>query len=136
MTGDRRRARNLERPINRSFEETTPTLLHDAAMFRDHIAQPQIRLGKRAMNVAAFLADNPMEAAFGGARSIARLCGVSPPTVLRLARALGFENYAALRELFRRPLRTNPVRTASDLEAARRGAETRAVAPLEKTHAR
>lgn len=87
------------------------------------------------MSVAAFLADNPMEAAFGGTRSIARLCGVSPPTVLRLAQALGFANYAALRELFRRPLRTNPVRTASNLAPARRGAEARAPGPVKKTHA-
>jgi len=81
--------------------------------------------------VAEFLADNPMEAAFGSARGVARLCAVSPPTVLRLAQTLGFENYSALREVFRRPLRV-----ASDKrrpqsapgprcdEAARRGRAT------------
>jgi len=131
VTAGRSIVRNLEQPKSKPSDERTLTLLRDAASFRDLIAQRRVRLGGRATSVAEFLADNPMEAAFGSAPGVARLCAVSPPTVLRLAQTLGFENYSALREVFRRPLRV-----ASDErrpqsapgprcdEAARRGRAT------------
>jgi DNA-binding MurR/RpiR family transcriptional regulator len=49
---------------------------------------------------AAWIADHPGETGFLSMRQQAREAGVSPPTMIRLARALGFDDYAALRRPF------------------------------------
>ncbi|RMD50254.1 MAG: MurR/RpiR family transcriptional regulator [Alphaproteobacteria bacterium] len=51
--------------------------------------------------LAAWLADRPERLAFGSVRSIAAEAGVSPAAVVRLAKALGFEGFEAMREAAR-----------------------------------
>ena len=50
---------------------------------------------------ARWLSDHPSDVALLSMREQARAAGVSPPTMVRLARTLGFADYAALRRPFR-----------------------------------
>ncbi|WP_064696174.1 MurR/RpiR family transcriptional regulator [Rhizobium aegyptiacum] len=52
---------------------------------------------KRIMEMAF---RSPDLVAFGNAASFARVCRVSPSTVLRVARSFGFESFRDLRRLF------------------------------------
>jgi choline dehydrogenase-like flavoprotein len=56
---------------------------------------PQLR------RAAHFLIDRPDEIAFTSMRQLADRAGVQPATMVRLAQAIGFEGYEALREPFR-----------------------------------
>ncbi len=73
---------------------------------------------------ARWLADHPGEVALLSMRQQAQRVGVSPPTMVRLARALGFDGYAALRRPFQEALAGHPVdynRRASALQKAPAG---------------
>jgi DNA-binding MurR/RpiR family transcriptional regulator len=54
--------------------------------------------------VAIYAVEYPLEIAFGTAAGIAGQCGVSTPTVVRLAQFLGFKGFLEMREFFRQPL--------------------------------
>ncbi|MFS8085809.1 MAG: MurR/RpiR family transcriptional regulator, partial [Acidobacteriota bacterium] len=49
---------------------------------------------------ARWITDHPGETGFLSMRQQAKSAGVSAPTMVRLARALGFDSYAALRRPF------------------------------------
>ncbi|MCQ1854445.1 MurR/RpiR family transcriptional regulator [Neorhizobium galegae] len=53
----------------------------------------------------------PDVVAFGTAASVARLCSVSPSTVLRVSTALGFGGIREFRNFFRQHLRMSAKRT-------------------------
>lgn len=59
------------------------------------------RLSKKLQAAAKFAIDNPERMAFGSMRSVASECGVSTPTMLRLARQLGHDSYESFKETFR-----------------------------------
>lgn len=67
-----------------------------------HNLSPQLR------RAAHFLIDRPDEIAFISMRQLADRAGVQPATMVRLAQAIGFEGYEALREPFREALRQQP----------------------------
>ena len=74
---------------------------------------PELRRGAR------WVADHPGETALQSMRQQARAAGVSAPTMLRLARALGFADYAALRRPFQEAMTGGFLqRRASALQAA------------------
>ncbi len=58
------------------------------------------RLPQELRRAASWVADHPSEAGLLSMRQQARAAGVSAPTMVRLARALGFADYAALRRPF------------------------------------
>ncbi|KLN61731.1 hypothetical protein WH96_05340 [Kiloniella spongiae] len=64
-------------------------------------------LPKKLEIAAKFALDNPDRMAFGSMRSVAGQCGVSSPTMLRLARYLGYESYDDLKALFQSELASN-----------------------------
>jgi len=71
---------------------------------------------------ARFMLEHPEEVGLSSMRSVARAAGVKPATVSRLSKALGFEEYEALREPFRARLRKNEPKFSSKLrDAQRRG---------------
>jgi DNA-binding MurR/RpiR family transcriptional regulator len=49
---------------------------------------------------ARYVTDNRSEVAFRSMRSVAKSAGVSPPTMVRLAKSLGFEGFDQLRQAF------------------------------------
>src|SRR5258706_10835177 len=58
---------------------------------------------------AQWIADHPSETGLWSMRQQARNAGVSAPTMVRLARALGFTGYAALRRPFQEALAGRPL---------------------------
>jgi DNA-binding MurR/RpiR family transcriptional regulator len=70
---------------------------------------------------AHWLADHPSEVALLSMRHQARSAGVSAPTMVRLARALGFDDYTSLRRPFQEAIAGHPVdygQRASALQSA------------------
>src|SRR5690349_12870744 len=57
---------------------------------------PHLRRGARA------ILDRPQDVAITSMRSLAARAGVTPPTMLRLARRVGFANYEEFRAVFQR----------------------------------
>jgi hypothetical protein len=53
---------------------------------------------------------SPDLVAFGSAASVAKICGVSPSTVLRVARSFGFESFRDLRKIFRDEIKERAAR--------------------------
>jgi DNA-binding MurR/RpiR family transcriptional regulator len=70
---------------------------------------------------AQWISDHPAETGLWSMRQQARSAGVSAPTMLRLARALGYADYASLRRPFQEALAGRPLRyrpRASVLQAS------------------
>lgn len=77
------------------------------------------RLSPALGRVAAVLLNDPQAVAFGTAASLAEAAKTSPPTVMRLAEALGYDGYTALRDAMRAEL---SVRLATDAARVRTSA--------------
>ena len=69
------------------------------------IAQRAEQLPKRLTQVAAYALDNPDEVAFGTVASIAGNAEVQPSALVRFSRALGYQGFSDLQEVFRSRLR-------------------------------
>ena len=72
--------------------------------FKDRVAAGYAGLSPQLRRAADFIAANGQEVATRSLRQVAAAAGVTPPTLSRLARALGFDSYEALRELAREEL--------------------------------
>lgn len=80
-------------------------------------------LSPELQRAATWLCDHASEVGLLSMRRQAELAGVSPPTMVRLARALGFSDYGSLRRPFQEALAGRTVdygRRASALQADRR----------------
>ncbi len=66
------------------------------------------RLSPQLRQAAHYLIDRPDEIAFTSMRQIADRADVQPATMVRLAQAIGFDGYEAMREPFRDALRRQP----------------------------
>ena len=78
-------------------------------------------LSPELQRAARWIVDHPSETGLLSMRQQARNAGVSAPTMIRLARALGFADYASLRRPFQEALAGRPIqyeRRASALQAA------------------
>lgn len=100
MTGQPRSvaAREVLDRVHAAFDDLTPEL-------------------RRA---ARWLGDHPSEAGLLSMRQQAKRAGVSAPTMVRLARALGFADYASLRQPFQEAMAGRPIQfgqRASALQA-------------------
>jgi DNA-binding MurR/RpiR family transcriptional regulator len=73
--------------------------------FSERLAARAAQLPKRLRQVAAFLADHPDEIALGTAATVAGHAGVQPSTLVRFAKALGYEGFSDLQQVFRSHLR-------------------------------
>jgi DNA-binding MurR/RpiR family transcriptional regulator len=78
---------------------------NDVAELKGMIASRAFTLPEQQERVARRALASPSVIAFGTASSIATECCVSPATVVRLATALGFENFREFRTFFRRHLK-------------------------------
>jgi DNA-binding MurR/RpiR family transcriptional regulator len=78
-------------------------------------------LSPELQRAARWIADHPGETGLLSMREQARSAGVSAPTMVRLAHALGFTDYASLRRPFQEALTGRPIqygRRASALQAS------------------
>ena len=72
-----------------------------------HISQRFETLSPQQRRAARFLLDHPTEVALKSMRELAQAAGVPPVTFVRLARALDFTDYNALRAVFQGDVRQN-----------------------------
>ena len=80
-------------------------------------------LSPQLQRAATFILDNPGSVAVDSMRAMAAKADVSPPTMLRLAQRLGFDNYESFRDVFKKSVahgsygdRANDLRRATDQE--------------------
>lgn len=89
--------------------------------FRDRLATGYAGLSPQLRRAADFVAANGPEVATRSLRQIAAAAGVPPPTLSRLARALGFAGYEELRELARAEIGRRRVSFADRARALQAG---------------
>jgi len=77
----------------------------DFASLRATIALRADQLPKRLMQIAGYALENPDEIAFGTVASIAASADVQPSALVRFARALGYQGFTDLQDVFRSRLR-------------------------------
>ena len=77
----------------------------DFQTLRTAIAQRAEQLPKRLMQVAGYALENPDEIAFGTVASIAASAEVQPSALVRFSRALGYQGFTDLQDVFRSRLR-------------------------------
>jgi DNA-binding MurR/RpiR family transcriptional regulator len=97
----------------------------------ERLAASVDRFTPEVQRAARWLADHPSDAALLSMRQQARAVGVSPPTMLRLARALGCEDYGSLRRPFQEAMAGQAGefrRSAFVLESAKKRQRTGRVA--------
>jgi DNA-binding MurR/RpiR family transcriptional regulator len=77
----------------------------DYQALRTVIAQRAEQLPKRLMQIAGYALENPDEIAFGTVASIAANAEVQPSALVRFSRALGYQGFTDLQDVFRSRLR-------------------------------
>ena len=77
----------------------------DYQALRAMIAERADQLPKRLMQVAGYALDNPDEIAFGTVASIAASADVQPSALVRFSRAMGYQGFTDLQDVFRSRLR-------------------------------
>ena len=82
------------------------------ASIRDQVVERFPALSPQLRRAAQFVLDYPDEIATRSLRHVAREAALPPPTFSRLARAMGYESYDALRELCRGEIRQRKSRFA------------------------
>ncbi len=70
----------------------------DSATIEERISRSYAGLSDKLQVAATFVAENPLDIATRSLRSVAQTSGVSPATLSRLARALGYNDYEQMRE--------------------------------------
>ena len=95
---------------------------HDAVQERILAGLPELSAELR--KAARFLVDHPDDVALVSMRVLASRAGVTPTTLVRLGRRLGFEDWAALRKPFENRLRSGNAPFAAKADAlVQRGPE-------------
>jgi DNA-binding MurR/RpiR family transcriptional regulator len=85
------------------------------AELKDMIVATGLSLPEQQERVARTALARPEIVAFGTAQSLADRCVVSPSTVVRVATALGFDNFREFRQVFRQHIREISIRAADTL---------------------
>ena len=81
------------------------SLPKDFQALRALIAQRAAELPKRLTQVAGYTLEHPDEIAFGTVASIAANAAVQPSALVRFSRALGYQGFSDMQEVFRSRLR-------------------------------
>ncbi|MEK1929150.1 MAG: MurR/RpiR family transcriptional regulator [Pararhizobium sp.] len=79
------------------------------------IVASRLCLPEQQERVARTALAHPEIVAFCTAQSLADQCVVSPSTVVRVATALGFDNFREFRQVFRQHIREISIRAANTL---------------------
>lgn len=75
----------------------------------DRLTRAHPGLSPQVRKAAAYVLDNPGDVATLSMRKVAAAAEVPPPTLPRLAQAVGFETYDSFREVYRRQLQESTV---------------------------
>lgn len=95
--------------------------------FDQKLAQSYAKLSPRLRQAGDYLAANPIDTATRSLRTVAEESGIAPATFSRLARALGYPSFDALRDAMRAQLgrRVSSFSTKADDLRQRQGENTR-----------
>lgn len=91
---------------------------------KERIVERGPALPKRLSQVAIYALEHPDEVAFGTAASIAVAAGVQPSTLVRFAKAMGYQGFSGLQEVFRTRLRERVLNYDERLEQLRHHAQS------------
>lgn len=72
----------------------------------ERLADEMVDMSPQLQKAAAFVLDHPEDVGFASVRDFAASAGVKPNTLIRMARAAGFEGFEDFREPFRSALQT------------------------------
>jgi DNA-binding MurR/RpiR family transcriptional regulator len=75
----------------------------------DHLTRAHPNLSPQVRKAAAYVLENPGDVATLSMRKVAAAAQVPPPTLPRLAQALGFETYDSFREIYQRQFQERTV---------------------------
>ncbi len=78
---------------------------HVSVALLDRLAQDLPELSPETRKAATYVLENPLDVSVSTVREIAQAANVKPNTLVRMARALGFEGYDDFREPFRAAVR-------------------------------
>ncbi len=81
----------------------------ETSSIEDRVASHYADLSARLRDAADFVVNNPVEVATRSLRSVSAASGVSPATLSRLARVLGYDSYEDLREQTRNAVGTRVI---------------------------
>ncbi|WP_422101846.1 MurR/RpiR family transcriptional regulator [Vreelandella sp.] len=73
------------------------------------LAEHYSALSPQLKRAASYVLEHPMEMAFQSIRKTAQAASVTPSTLVRLAKRLGFESYDTFREVFQSAVQSAPV---------------------------
>ena len=71
-------------------------------------------LPPKLKGAARVILDNPNLVATSSMRALAERCGVTPPTMIRLAQSVGFDNYDSFRRVFQQSVNEQNFETRAD----------------------
>lgn len=94
----------------------------------DQLSRSFPALSPQLQRAATAILDNPNDVAVNSMRTLATRARVSPPTMLRLAQRLGFDNYEAFREVFKKSVATHGYGDRAD--SLRRSTDKQGIAAL------
>lgn len=83
--------------------------MHSYREVIDHLTKAHPNLSPQVRKAAGYVLENPGDVATLSMRKIAAAAQVPPPTLPRLAQALGFDTYESFREIYRRQLQERTV---------------------------
>ncbi|MEC7296477.1 MAG: MurR/RpiR family transcriptional regulator, partial [Pseudomonadota bacterium] len=73
------------------------------------LAESYAALSPQLKRAASYVLEHPTEMAFQSIRKTAQAASVTPSTLVRLAKRLGFESYEPFREVFQSAVQAAPV---------------------------
>ncbi|NRB00634.1 MAG: MurR/RpiR family transcriptional regulator [Rhodobacteraceae bacterium] len=100
-------------------ESTIPT-----DTLEDRVAERYAGLSDQLRRAADYVLENPLDIASRSLRAISSDSHVSPATFSRLSRALGYENFEAMKDISRQSVGQRVVSLSEKAEMLRSGAET------------
>lgn len=86
------------------IQTNVPNIAVDALLQR--LAGEMEAMSPQLRKAAAYVLDHPADVGFASVRELADAAAVKPNTLVRMARAIGFEGYDEFRQPFRRELRS------------------------------
>lgn len=99
------------------MNQSAAALPRDYDSLRQRLLEMRDELPPRLVQVAAYATGFPDEMAFGTTASISTAIGVQPSTLVRFARALGYDGFTDMQSVFRERLRDNSSAYAERLSA-------------------
>jgi len=98
-------------------QESLESPPQEFSKLRDLIVEARKSMPKRLAQVAAYTIECPDDIAFGTVSRISEQAAVQPSTLVRFAKALGYQGFSQLQSVFQQRLRDRPNNYEARLQA-------------------